>query len=155
MSSNSKASPSTFLQILPVTLIKGKRTIKTNALLDTGSDCTFITTNIAKQLCLKGINQEISLSNVMSNRKAFKSKLVNLDISSNTNSETCKIKNVCVVNSMKLSPKCLNLDIVKYLYSHLKDIEFSNINVDSDISILIGDDNPMLHLHMDICARSE
>ena len=91
----------------------------------------------------------------MSNRKAFKSKLVNLDISSNTNSGTCKIKNVCVVNSMKLSPKCLNLDIVKYLYSHLKDIEFSNINVDSDISILIGDDNPMLHLHMDICARSE
>ena len=42
---NSKTSPSTFLQIIQVTLINGKRTIKTNTLLDTGSDSTFITTD--------------------------------------------------------------------------------------------------------------
>ena len=68
-------------------------TIKTNTLLDTGSESIFITTSIAKQLCLKGIDQEISLSNVMSNRKTFQAKLVNLDISSNPNSARCKIKN--------------------------------------------------------------
>ena len=112
-SSNSKASPSTFLQIIPVTLISGKRAIKTKALLDTGSDSTFITTDITKQLCLKEIDQEISLSNVMSSKKTFQSKLVNLEISSNSNSEKFKTKNVWVVNSMKLPPKCLNLDKVK------------------------------------------
>ena len=105
-SSNSKASPSTFLQIIPVTLINGKRTIKTNVLLDTGSDSTFITTDITKQLCLKEIDQEI--------KKTFQSKLVNLDVSSNSNSEKFKTKNVWVVNSMKLPPKCLNLDKVKH-----------------------------------------
>ena len=47
-SSNSKTSPLTFLQIIPVTLINGTGTIKTNALSDTGSDSTFITIDIAK-----------------------------------------------------------------------------------------------------------
>ena len=92
---NSKTSPSTFLQIIQVTLINGKRTIKTNTLLDTGSDSTFITTDLAKQLCLKGIDQEISLPNVISSKKTFQPKLVNLDISSNSNSENFKIKNAC------------------------------------------------------------
>ena len=44
---------------------------------------------------------------------------------------------------MKLPPKCLNLDIVINSYNHLKDIKFSNIDIDSDISILIGADNPI------------
>ena len=57
--------------------------------------------------------------------------------------------------STKLPPKCLNLDVVKHSYSHLKNIEFSNINVDSDNSILIGADNRLLHLYMDIHAGSK
>ena len=80
---------------------------------------------------------------MISNGKTFQSKLVNLDISSNSNSERFKIKNAWVDNSMKLPPKCLNLDIVINSYNHLKDIKFSNIDIDSDISILIGADNPI------------
>ena len=37
-SSNSKKSPSTFLQIMPATLINGKMSVKINVLLDTRSD---------------------------------------------------------------------------------------------------------------------
>ena len=48
-----------FLQIIPVTLINGERSIKANAILDTRLDSMFITTGIAKELCLKGIDQEI------------------------------------------------------------------------------------------------
>ena len=154
-SSNSKTSPSTFLQIIPVTLINGNRTIKRNALLDTGAGSTFITTDIANQLCLKGIDQEISLPNVMSSKKTFQSKLVNLDISSNSNPEKSKIKNAWVVNSMKLPPKCFNLDKVKHSYSHLTHIGFSNIDADGAISILIGADNPMVHLYTDIRVGNE
>ena len=126
---------------MPVTLINSKRTIKTNALLGTGSGSTFIKTDIAKQLCLKVIDQEISLSNVMSSKKTFQYKLVNLDISSNSNSEKFKIKNAWVVNSMKLPPKCLNLYKVKHSCSHFTDIDYNNIDVDSDILILTGEDN--------------
>ena len=48
-----------FLQIIPVTLINGERSIKANAILDTRLDSMFITTGIAKQLRPKGIDQEI------------------------------------------------------------------------------------------------
>ena len=47
------------------------------------------------------------------------------------------------------------LDKVKHLYSHLADIGFSHIDVGGDISILIGADNPMLHICMDIRVGNE
>ena len=56
---------------------------------------------------------------------------------------------------MKLPPKCLNLDQVKHSYSHLTDINFSNIDVDIDISILNGADNSMFHLYTDIRVGNE
>ena len=37
----------------------------------------------------------------------------------------------------------------------MKDIEFSYIDVDSDISILIGADNPLLYLYTDIHVGSK
>ena len=37
----------------------------------------------------------------------------------------------------------------------MTDIGFSNIDVVSDISILIGADNPMLHIHVDISVGNE
>ena len=72
-------------------------------MLDTRLDSMFSTTGIAKQLCRKGIDQEISLSNVRSRQK--KKKI--LSIISNLNFENFKIKNGWVVSSMKLPPKCL------------------------------------------------
>ena len=86
-----------FLQIIPVTLINGERPTKANAMLDTRLDFMFIATGIAKQLCLKGIDQEISLTKVVSSKKkkekkTFQSKLVNLDIFSKLNFEKFKLK---------------------------------------------------------------
>ena len=63
-----------FLQIIPVTLINGGRSNKANAMLHTKLDSMFIATNIAKQLRLKGIDQEVSLSNVMSSKKTKQKK---------------------------------------------------------------------------------
>ena len=37
----------------------------------------------------------------------------------------------------------------------MKDIEFSYIDVDSDISILIGADNPLLNIYTDIHVGSK
>ena len=84
----------------------------------------------------------------MYTKKLVQSKLVNLDITSNLNSEKLEIKNAWVVDSLKLPPKCLNFDQVKHSHAHLTDLDFSNVDVDSDISILIGADNPMLHIYI-------
>ena len=70
----------------------------------------------------------ISLSNVMSSHKVFQSKLLNVDIYSNLNFQKFKIKNVWVVNGMKLTP---NLVEVKYSHCNLTDKDFSSIDIDS------------------------
>ena len=56
---------------------------------------------------------------------------------------------------MNLPRKFLNLDVAKHLHGHLADKEFCNMGVGSDISILIGADNPMLHLYTDIRVGNE
>ena len=56
---------------------------------------------------------------------------------------------------MNLTRKCLNLDKVKNLYNHLTDIDFNNTDVDKEISILNGANNPMLNVHMDICIGNK
>ena len=71
-SSNSETSPLIFLQNIPLTLINGKRPIKRNELLHTGT--TFITTNVSKQLLLQGIDEEIPLSSIISSKKNFQIK---------------------------------------------------------------------------------
>ena len=98
-----------FLQIIQVNLINDERSSKTNAMLDTRLDSMLIITGIAKQLCLKGIDLEISLFNVVSSKRTFQ---CNLGISQrrhffDLNFENFKIRNALVVNSMNRPPKCL------------------------------------------------
>ena len=110
-----------FLQIILLTLINGERSIKANAMLGTRLDSMFITTGITKQLCLNGIDQEISPA-----KKAFQSKLVNLDIFSNLNFEKFKTKKCmgCQPYETTTLDKETVLEKVKHLYSHLIDIRF-------------------------------
>ena len=56
---------------------------------------------------------------------------------------------------MKLPPTCLDLDKVIHSYSHFTDIDFSNTDADTDISILTGADNSMFHLYTDIRVGNE
>ena len=46
ISHNETISPNTYLQIIPVIVSNGSNSIRTNALLDTGSDSTFVTSDI-------------------------------------------------------------------------------------------------------------
>ena len=59
--SHSKAiSPNTNLQIIPVIVSNESKSIWTNALLDTGSDSTFVTSVIPHKLNLKEKTQQIA-----------------------------------------------------------------------------------------------
>ena len=77
--------------------------MRTNALLDTGSESTFVTSDISQKLSLQGKTQQISLCNVLSNKDTFNSKLVDFEISSMTSPTTVHIINAWIVYSMKLS----------------------------------------------------
>ena len=65
-----------YLQILPVKVSNGKRTVKTKALLDAGADSTLIREDIAKQLDLHGSSRNLEIHNAFLKSKTVESKLV-------------------------------------------------------------------------------
>ena len=60
---------SAFLQIIPVILKSGETCIRTNALLDTGSDATLVRSDIANYLKLDGVTQNLKIANAVLNQK--------------------------------------------------------------------------------------
>ena len=110
ISYNETISPNTYLQIIPDIVSNGSKSIRTNALLDTGSDSTFVTSDISQKLSLQGKTQQISLCNVLSNKDTFNSKLVDFEISSMTSPTNVHIKNAWIVDSMKLPSQRINID---------------------------------------------
>ena len=55
-----------FLQIIPVKLSNGHTFIETNALLDCGSDGTLLRKDVAQRLNLKGKQEKLSVTSVLS-----------------------------------------------------------------------------------------
>ena len=82
-----------YLQIIPVTIHNNTNSVRTWALLDTGSDTTLTSEEIADKLKLKGEMRNISVSNVMSMENKLPSKLVTFSVSSNSHPETFNISN--------------------------------------------------------------
>ena len=78
-------------EIIPVS--NGLKSVRTKALLDTGSDSTFVTSYILQKLNLQGKTQQISLCNILSNKNTFNSKLVDFEISSPSSPTSVNVKN--------------------------------------------------------------
>ena len=84
----------TYLQIIPLTIHNNTNSVRTWALLDTGSEATLTSEEIADKLKLKGEMRNISASNVMSMKYKLPSKPVNFSVSSNSHPERVNISNV-------------------------------------------------------------
>ena len=57
----------TLLQVIPVTISNGSRTITINAFLNSGSDSTLISKNLADKLNLKGATEKLKIRNLLNN----------------------------------------------------------------------------------------
>ena len=77
---SSAFTDSAFLQIIPVILKSGETCIRTNALLDTGSDATLVRSGIANYLKLDGVTQNLKIANAVLNQKPLQYKLVSFEI---------------------------------------------------------------------------
>ena len=55
----------TFLQVIPITVIYGAKTTAVNALTDSGSDITLITSELAKTLKLKGKQGKLNITSAI------------------------------------------------------------------------------------------
>ena len=93
---------SVFLQIIPVILKSGETCIRTNALLDTGSDATLVRSDIANYLKLDGITQNLKIANAVLNQKLLQYKLVSFEIYSDSQPDHFTITNAWIVPNVSV-----------------------------------------------------
>ena len=56
---------------------------------------------------------------------------------------------------MKLPSQRINTDKLKNCYNHLAGIQFTPFHKSSEVSVLIGADNPTLQMYTDVRVRKE
>ena len=102
---NQKVDGITFLQVFPVKISNGFKTLEVNAVLDLGSDAIFITSNLAHQLQLKGEMKQLNNSNAILKSVSFKSKLITFSISSRHHPAHLQVRNAWVVDILNSPPQ--------------------------------------------------
>ena len=91
-----------FLQVMPVTVIHGANTTVVNTLLDSGSDTTLITSDLAEILKLKGKQRKLNITSAISKSVSVTSNLVEFSICSTHYLDQIEVKNAWAVDSLNL-----------------------------------------------------
>ena len=126
---------------MPVAISNGNRFIRTNALLDTGSDATLLKQEIATKLGLKESTKRLTVTNA-------DSELVGFEISSASHSDTIQIQNAWVVSDLDINYQNFDIENLKLSNKHLKGINIPPLNPGA-VSLIIGTDFPELHMYLD------
>ena len=99
---NEKSSENShvFLQVLPVKISNGNKSVTVNVLFASASDYTLLAQNVASYLNLNGKEQSITFSNAVIQMSKVNSKLANFSLSSKLHPMRIKFENVWVVNNL-------------------------------------------------------
>ena len=92
----------TFLQVIPATVICSANTTVVSALLDSGSDTTLITSELAKTLKLKAKQRKLNITSAISTSVSVTSKLIEFSICSTPPPDQIELKNAWLVDSLNL-----------------------------------------------------
>ena len=139
---------SKLLQIVPVIIKNGNKSVKINALLDSGSGVTLINKDLASKLNLSRDSKVLNICNAMSEVSKVKCKPVKFQISSVSNSIQKSDTNAFVVDTLNVQPNSFKISSLKNDYSYLRDINFPILN-SSNVDLLIGTNNADLLLQRD------
>ena len=97
--------------------------------------------------------RNMSVSNVMSMENKLPLKLVNFSVSSNSHPERVNISNAWVVKNLTIQARKMDTKNIAAKYPYLADIA-KDTQTSLEISILIGADQPHLHLYTDVRKRN-
>ena len=131
-----------FLQIVPVTLHANNKSIETYALLDNGSQSTFLRQDIAKRLKLKGKERIISLTTVKDQSESVKVEEISLDVSSRDGKYRISVESAFSTPGCKFNmPSRPRLDYDLQRNPHLNVADFEPVD-SKKVTMLIGANIP-------------
>ena len=132
------------LRTIPIKISFGEKVILTNALLDDGSTCSFVNTEIVHILGIPKLNQQSLRVGVLNgSSEKFNSYNVKLEISS-MNDEKIADMEAMTIQNVTGSLRPIDWAAESKKFSHLQGIPFDRPNK-GNISVLIGLDNVYLH----------
>ena len=134
---NNNLEKNKFLQIIPIIISNGTKYIKTNALLDTGSDATLLKSDIAKKLGLNSDYKNLRITNAISKTSELESKHVSFKVSSESHLNFIDIENVLVVSDLDIKCQPMNVFKLKKDFDHLRDLDLPPLNP-GGVSLLVG-----------------
>ena len=136
-----------FLQILLVTLKHSNKTVTVDVLLDSGSDTTITSENVAQYLGTEGEEMVVEIKSVLSNTVHFNTKMVSFEIVTDNGNSNMNI-NAYTASHLDVPTVKYDANEIKNQYQHLRDIPFCDIN-DNIVGLLIGTNYADLLIHRD------
>ena len=123
LNNNNLEKKNTFLQIIPITISNGTKYIKTNALVDTGSDVTLLKSDIAKKLGLNGDYKNLQITNAISKTSELESKHVYFKVSPESHPNFIDIEDAWVVSDLGIKCQPMNVFKLKKDFDHIRDLD--------------------------------
>ena len=142
VSNQPKCTSVTGLAIVPVKVkAMGKsKTVETYAFLDSGSNTSFCTESLLKQIGHRGINTSLSLTTMQGEGTPIECSLVELEICHLNNQNKVELPKVYSTPSLPIRSECIGKQEDVERWPHLEGISIPHI--DAEIGLLIGSDVP-------------
>eukprot|EP00795_Rhopilema_esculentum_P017422 gene17422-9025_t len=137
------------LRTVSVVLKNGNKKIVVNALLDDGSTKTYLNSDVATELDLKGERQNVTVSMLNGVADSLETMPVEFQLESLDGKLKTQIQ-ALTVNRVTGNLRAVNWIKMANNWKHLKDIKFPSVGPKPTIDILIGVDHADLH-----CAQRE
>ena len=131
------------LQVVPVTLYGPKGYFNTYAMLDTGSTCSLLATDVAKNLGLEGPVESVLLNGIQKSSRLL-TKRVDVQVSQlNDFGTRFDVHRVLVVDRLNVPERRVNFRELQEKWPHLADLELTEVSV-TRVALLLGSDVPEL-----------
>ena len=136
------------MRTIPIEIGNGKNFVRTVALLDDGSNTSYIAKDIVRQLCVIGKNETVKIQMINDTEEEIHTERVSTKIKGIESQEQWDFKPLVVKNVIK-GLKTINWGKEAQKWNHLQDIKFPQNYKDEAVQVLIGLDHPELHVSLE------
>lgn len=148
-SSHRSSHTSVLLQVVPVTLYGPKGYFKTHVMLDTGSTCSLLLTDVAEKLGLDGPLESVLLNGIQTTSQLL-TKRINMQVSPvNDFGTQFDVNGVLLVDYLNVPEKKMKLQELQEKWPHLSDLELTEV-AGTQVTLLLSSDVAELIVPLEI-----